>query len=461
MERRIGDRAVVLGGSLAGLLAAKVLAGHFERVLLVDRDELTGVTKARRGVPHGGHAHGLVARGQQILERHFPGLTEELRTAGVRPGDFSGDIRWYFNGRRMRPSHSGLLSIPATRPVLEHHVRMRVAALPGVELLEGRDILAPVAAPDGRRITGVRISTEDGGEETLEADLVVDTTGRGSRTPAWLAELGYERPEDERVVIDLAYTTQHFRLESDPFGPDLAIIPAATPAFPRGAFFYRLPGDEGKVELSLTGMLGDHPPTDPKGFLDFAASLPVPDIHRAVRDAEPIDDPVRFRFPASVRRHYEKLARFPDGLLVMGDAVCSFNPLYAQGMTVCALQSLTLARLLERGAVPRPAEFFAGISADIDSPWEFSAGADLGYPGVAGRRTLKVRLANSYVARLQAAAVHDAELGNAFIRAAGLIDPPQALMRPANLLRVLRASRRRPDPATPFEDRSPRASLPR
>ncbi len=435
----VGERVVVLGGSMAGLLAARVLSETFREVVLVDRDELTGVSVYRRGVPHGRHAHGLVARGHQILEGHFPGLTEQLIAAGVQPGDFSGDIRWYFNGKRLECRESGLLSVPATRPVVEFHVRNRVQTIPNVTFMERTDILALETTEDGRRVTGARVKRQDGAEEeVLTADLVIDTTGRGSRTPAWLTELGYERPEEERVKIGLAYTTRHFELDADPFGDELAIIPVGTPEIPRGAFFYRLPGSDHRVELSLTGVLGDHPPNDPEGFLEFARSLPVPDIYEAVKDAKPIDDAVTFRFPASVWKHYEKLTRFPDGLLVMGDAVCSFNPVYGQGMSVAAMESVTLQRHLSTGAVPAARAFFADVARDIAAPWDVSAGADLGYAGAEGKRTAKIRFANAYMTRLQHGAAYDAELTDAFIRVAGLIDPPQSVMRPRIALRVLR-----------------------
>ncbi len=436
----IGDRVVVLGGSMAGLLAARVLADRFAEVVLVDRDAVTEAKGYRRGVPHGRHAHGIMAKGQQILEAQFPGITADMTAAGVRPGDFNGDIRWYFNGKRIRPGHSGLLCVPATRPVLEYHVRERVRRIPNVTFLEGRDILGLATTADNTRVSGARVRERDGtGVETLHADLVLDTTGRGSRTPAWLAEMGYARPPEERVKVGLAYTTRHYRLDCDPLGSDLAIVPAPTPAFPRGAFFYQLPGHTDRIELSLTGMLGDHPPTDPEGFHAFAKSLPVPEIYQAIRTAEPLDDPVMFQYPASVRRRYERLTRFPDRLLVMGDAACSFNPIYAQGMTMAAIESLKLRDHLAHG-MPQALPFFRDIGRDIDNPWALSAGADLGFPGVDGKRTLKVRLGNAYVARLQRAAVHDSALTDAFIRAAGLVDPPQALMRPANMLRVFRHS---------------------
>ncbi|TNH28022.1 FAD-binding monooxygenase [Micromonospora orduensis] len=450
MPDQLGNRAVVLGGSLAGLLAADVLADVYAEVLVVDRDELAGVAGHRRGVPHGRHAHGLVARGQQILEKRFPGLMTDLEDAGVQPGDFSGDIRWYFNGMRLRPAQTGLLSVPCTRPVIERLIRDRVEELRNVRFLEQHDIVGLETTPDASRVTGVRVQPRDGssGPEILPADLVVDTTGRGSRTPAWLEELGYARPAEDRVKVDLAYTTRHYRVPRDPFGSDIAIMAAATPSHPRGAFYYRLPGGDGRVELSLTGVLGDHPPTDPEGFLEFVRSLPVPEIYESIREAEPIDDPVMFRFPASVRRRYERLTRFPEGLLVMGDAVCSFNPVYAQGMAVAAIESRVLADQLSRSPVPPAREFFQAISRQIDSPWDFAAVADLGYAGVEGRRTPRVRMINSYVARLQRAAVHDESLTNALMRVAGLVDEPTALLRPGRVLRTLRhAGRRSPAPA--------------
>ncbi|MFI9203891.1 FAD-dependent oxidoreductase [Streptomyces sp. NPDC053048] len=452
MENQREGRAIVLGGGMAGLLAARVLAESYARVLIVDRDRLTGVLGPRRGVPHGRHAHALLARGHQILGELFPGLDTDLAAAGVASGDLAGDLRWYFNGRRLAPARTGLVSVSATRPVLEAHVRTRVSALPQVELLEECAVRGLAAAPDRSRITGVRVLREGAGtaEETLAADLVVDTTGRGSRAPAWLDELGYARPTEDRVKVDLAYTTRHFRLKNDPYGSDLSINPVASPANPRGAFFPRL--EDGTSMLSLTGILGDHPPTDDEGFMNFVKSLAAPEIHEAVRDAEPVDEAVTFHFPASVRRRYEQLRRFPDGLLVMGDSVCSFNPVYGQGMTVAALEAVALREHLRRERRPQPQKFFQEMSALLDAPWDISAGGDLNFPGVEGPRPLKVRMANAYMARLHAAAAHDAAVTAAFFRVAGLVDPPQALLRPGLALRVLRGSGRRAAHARPRRD---------
>lgn len=197
------------------------------------------------------------------------------------------------------------------------------------------------------------------------------------------------------------------------------------------------PGDDvGGGEL----LSGGGSPTDPDGFLGFARSLRFPDIYEAVHAAEPLDDPVPFRFPASVRHRYERLIPFPDGLLVMGDAVCSFNRIYGQGMSVAALEALVLRRHLERGIEPQPHRFFRDIARVVDVPWDIAVSGDLVFPGVQGRRTVMLRLVKGYLARLHSAAAHDPRLASAFVRVAGLVTPPESLLRPDVALRVLRAS---------------------
>ena len=438
MNRQIGERAVVLGASMAGLLAAKVLSDSYGQVTVIDRDELPEASTHRRGVPHGRHLHALAARGQQALEELFCGLTAELVADGVPAGDMLADTRLFLSGHRLRQAPTGLGLLCASRPVLEGRVRARVRALPNVRLVDRCDVVGLATTPDRRRVTGARLLRRADGsaEEVLGAGLVVDATGRGARTPAWLEALGYPRPEREQVRVGLGYATRTYRLPPDALGGDLAVLQAATPRHPRAGALQVLEGDRWMV--TLAGILGDHPPTDPDGFLAFARSLRFPDIYQAIRDGEPLDDPVGFRFPASVRHRYERLPRFPDGLLVMGDAVCSFNPIYGQGMSVAALEALALRRHLEHGDPPRPRRWFRELARVVDVPWDIAAGGDLVFPGVQGRRTAKVRLVSADLARLHAAAAHDADLAGAFLRVAGLVAPPGSLLRPGVAVRVLR-----------------------
>jgi len=446
------ERAVVLGGSMAGTLAARVLAESFSDVVVIDRDDLVGVRESRRGTPHSHHAHGLHSRGLMIVEELFPGLTEEVLATGALASDI-GRIRWHFNGRPIAPTDVGLVMLAPSRPVLEYHVRGRVAALPNVRYLERHDILRPLSTPGGDRVTGVLVRRQsDGAELEIEADLVVDATGRGSRTPAWLAELGYERPAEDRIKIGLTYTTRHYRVDPKWFEGAQSIVFIASPAHPRGAFFGQL-GD-GVCVLSLTGILGDHPPTDPEGFLEFARTLPKSVIYDAIRESEPLENATSFGFPTSVRRRYEQLTRFPDGLVVLGDAVASFNPLYGQGMTVTAIEAMALRDMLREKGTGRiePKKFLKVVADAVKTPWEMNAGGDLAFPEVPGERSARTRFANAYMARVQYATSRDPKVTKAFMRVAGMVAGPETLFKPGLAARVLRLAPRVPEPGPSWLD---------
>jgi 2-polyprenyl-6-methoxyphenol hydroxylase-like FAD-dependent oxidoreductase len=253
-----------------------------------------------------------------------------------------------------------------------------------------------------------------------------------------LARRGYPEVGTDRVGIDLAYTSRVFRLDPDALGGDNVVLLASTPANPRGAVLQLLEG--GHVLLSLIGILGDYPPTDDAGFRAFAMSLAVPEIYAAVRDAEPVGRAASFRFPESIRRRYERMNRFPAGLLVIGDALCSFNPAYAQGMSVSALEARVLRDTLNRARTrreqPDARRFFRAAAKVIDRPWMVAVGGDLVFPEVEGKRPAAVTMVNAYLGRLLAAAERDASLAVAFVRVAAMLDAPPALMRPDRLLRV-------------------------
>ncbi|MFC4069000.1 FAD-dependent oxidoreductase [Actinoplanes subglobosus] len=426
--REVGGRAIVLGGSMAGLLAARVLSDHYAEVLVLDRDDLLGSTGPRRGTPQAVHAHALLARGEQILNELFPGFTAEVEASGVPCTDM-GQLHWYLDGERLASVRTGLVVVNATRTDLEQHVRDRVAAIANIGFVAGVEILSPVTDPERTRVTGVRVHhTAAGTQQTYAADLVVDTTGRGSRMPVWLRELGYDRPAEERVKINLSYSSCFFRLPVSPLEDSLSIIPLGTPNYPTGAFMGRVKGD--RHSLSLTRMLGAPPPATIEEFRAAAKELCTDRIYEAIKDAEPEGPPAVIRFPASVRRRYEALDRFPERMVVLGDGLCSFNPIYGQGMTVAALEAMALRAMLAEGEPPVPQRFHEAAARIIDVPWGIAAGGDLAWPEVEGERTPEIEAANAYMGRLQSAARFDARITETFMRVAGLIDPPDALFAP-------------------------------
>ncbi|MFN2497106.1 MAG: FAD-dependent monooxygenase [Pseudonocardiaceae bacterium] len=438
------DRAVVIGSSMAGLLAARVLSEFFDRVTVLDRDSLPQVAVPRRGAPQGRHTHGLLARGREILDELFPGLSDDLIAQGAVTGDMQADFRWYNDGLRLLPAHSGLIGLGVSRPLLEHYVRARVDALPTVEILDRRDVTSPTIASDRRSVHGVRVlpGTDGEAEEIVPADLVVDASGRGSRSPGWLEKLGYPRPVEESVRIKVVYVTRNYRREPQHFDGGTGVsVGAVPPRLPRGGAVVPLEGDRWMV--TLAGALGVEPPVDPDGFAAFAATLAVPDIAELLRDAEPLDEPVLARFPASIRRRYEDLPTLPEGYLVVGDAICSFNPVYGQGMTITAAEALVLRDCLRRGRDRLASRFFGGAARLIDVPWSIAVGSDLRFPEVEGARPLRLRLGNRYLSRLHVAAQHDPTIGHAFLRVANLLDRPERLIAPDIAWRVLRGNLRR------------------
>jgi 2-polyprenyl-6-methoxyphenol hydroxylase-like FAD-dependent oxidoreductase len=445
MGRVMGEHAVVLGASMAGLLAARALTDSYKRVTVVERDALPTDWQQRRGVPQGRHVHALLARGGQALDSLLPGLTKEVIAAGAPVGDLLGNVRWFLSGQRISQTDIGQQVLFAGRPLLEGHVRARVRALPGVTFADGHDVVDLVVAADRRRIVGVRVR-ENGNangngnigaaeEIVLDCDMVVDATGRGSRTPLWLESLGYEKPFAEKIHIGLGYASRSYRLRPDAMGTDGLYLHGWTPQHPRAAALVAQEG--GRHLVTIAGLLGDYPPTDPAGFDEFVTTLLFPDVQEALRGAEPLDDPIAFQYPANVRQRYERLRDFPEGLLVLGDAVCSFNPIYGQGMTSSAMQAETLHRLLTDDRPFTWRRYFQAVAKVVDAPWEITTGADLAFPGVKGRRTAKIRLVNVYVPRLHAAATTDRSLAAAFVRVTGLLDRPEALLRPDRALRVL------------------------
>ena len=447
--QRIGDHVVVLGASLAGLLAARVLADAYERVTVVERDPLPQTAENRKGVPQGRHAH-LLPRGTQILDALFPGLLDDLAAGGILVIRDFGEIRFSPGGHRLRlEGHPPeVITYQASRPRLEGQVRTRVLALPTVEVVDRCEVVGLVATAARDRVTGVRILRgADGVEETRGADLVLDATGRGGRATAWLATIGYDLPLEDQLPVHVKYATRHLRLRQGALGGEKFVAIGAEPDRPTGLVLFA--EEQDRWVLTLIGYDGHHPPTDPDAFLAFVQTIAPPEVFTAIRDAEPLDDIVTYRFPANLRRRYERARRFPAGLLVFGDALCSTNPAYALGMSVAALQAAALRDSLARDDGDLARRFFRAAAKPIDMAWQLTVGSDLALPQVQGPRPLPARVINAYVNQVLTAAERDHVVAEQFFRVAALQDPVTRLFRLPTALRVVLSSlRRRPTPAT-------------
>jgi 2-polyprenyl-6-methoxyphenol hydroxylase-like FAD-dependent oxidoreductase len=416
---------------MAGVLAARVLADHAKDVVVIERDRFPPIGDQRKGVPQGRHVHGLLYAGSQVIEDLFPGVMDEMVAAGGMRADVADGFGWIHEGHPHVRYTSGLQGITASRPFLEGHIRRRLLALGNVRVLDEHD--ATELLWDGDRVSGVRFTRRgDKTTETLDADLVIDATGRGTRVVKWLAEHGFTPPEDETVNVGLRYASRWFRRAA---GDNRGCL--VTPR-PPGTRFGIVVATEGDRYLATVGSYHDEQlPDDTAGFLEFARSLPTAHIYDVVACADPIGDVDHYRFPTSQRRRFERMPRFPDGLLVIGDALCSFNPVFGQGITVAALEARLLGKLLADGGGQLPRRFFRGAAKLIDTPWDIAVGSDLRFPAVNGKRTLLVRFLHWYLPRLHVVARNDRDVAFAFQRVGNLLSPPPALLAPAVLWKVL------------------------
>jgi 2-polyprenyl-6-methoxyphenol hydroxylase-like FAD-dependent oxidoreductase len=427
---------------MAGLIAGRILADHFEQVTILERDALEQGPTVRKGAPQAHHIHALLHRGATTLERLFPGVFEEIRKDGGLTGEMGPDFWYYQLGAWKLRVSTGLILQLQSRPLLEWGVRRRVMALENVRALDGCSVMELAANESRTRITGVRYQR---GPEALEepADLVVDASGRGSRTPQWLEALGYPQVEQTEVQIDVGYSSRFYRLPGPPPPWKLVAIASTPPEGKRLGAIMALEGD--RYQVTLGGWLKDYPPVDEAGFLDFARSLPVPDLWEVLQRAQPLGEAITHRFPSNLRRHYERMPRFPEGLAVLGDAHCSFNPIYGQGMTTAALNAEALEACLEeerrRGTVDGARlvrKIRERVADTIAGPWMMATTEDFRYPDVVGERPAGTGLISWYSANIARLSAKDPAVFRAFSNAMHMTKPAAALFAPGMVARVLR-----------------------
>lgn len=433
------DRAVVVGASVAGLLAARVLADHFTEVVLVDRDRLPAEAAHRRGVPQGRHLHSLLGRGDEILRDLFPGIRDDFAAAGAASALSTRELRFVTEYGELPRVDVTEPAVCATRPLIESVVRRRVLGLPGIVVRDATDAMGLLTDPEGR-VRGLRVFPHDAGTESeLTADLVVDASGRSGRSVAGLEALGYGQAPEETIHSNLAYASRRYRLGPGLNG-DRFIVMTARPDRPLGMAAGIV--EEDSWVVTMFGYGSHRPSGAEEHFLPQLAAVAPPDLLTALRSGEPIGPVETHRTPTSIRRRYERMPWFPRGLVVFGDALCAFNPIYGQGMTVAAQQSVALRQWLESGS-DDPRRFFRLAAPVVQGAWDIVSGADLSIPEVPGPRPLPVRVVGRYMARLQAVAVSDNAVATAYFRVLNLLDPPAALFRPRVLARVMRGPARR------------------
>ena len=417
------SHAVVMGGSIAGLSAAAALSKNFDRVTVLERDPEPGC-RPHRGVPQGNHAHGLLRRGQEIIEKLLPGTFERLRDAGAQPVDLGSGTRWFQFGAWKPRCEVGVDMWLQTRPLLEQHVREGVRRLGNVELRFEAAIDEPVH--ERGRVRAVRM--RDG--ELIEADLVVDATGRGSQSPKWLAQWGYGHVKEQRVELGLSYVSGLFELPpgSKPVG--VAIYHLA-PTNRRCGML--MPVEGNRVMIMLMGYHGDHPPTDLAGLRKWARGLMRPEVAEYLDQATLVGELRRFMFPTQMRRCYGLVPRLPGNYLVMGDAMCSFDPTFGQGMTVAAIQAEMLTQLRPGMSTAR---WQRKLSRSTLLPFSMTANEAHRWTETTGWQPPLARFQRWYIAHAFRASAVDEVVYRRLMEIMHFMAPPAAMFAPRLVARL-------------------------
>jgi 2-polyprenyl-6-methoxyphenol hydroxylase-like FAD-dependent oxidoreductase len=434
MDRILGGTALVIGGGFAGILAARVLADFFRRVIVCEKDVVANDALPRRGVPQGPHIHGPLLGTMQILSELFPALPATLVASGASIVNMGTEIRTFVRGKWTPQRDFGFFVPMQTRGLLEHVMRKQLSSMPNVSIRQGCRVLGLSCRND--RIVGVTVRDNEGREATIEGDLVIDASGRGSRSRRWLADLGYEEPHVSQINVDVRYVSCLTRIPED--YPD-ANIGLRIRKDARTATCFRVENDQWIV--SLSGRFGDYPPTELGGFLRYAEAFTL-EIAQRIR-AGAVGQLASYSFPSSLRWHYEALRRFPDGFLPIGDTVMCLNPVYGQGMATAGYQARTLAgelfrrRCAGRGlnglrenVLPRYAEV-------LEYPWMTVAAGDFELDQTSGDRPEGLDARVRFMHALAELAENDAEVHRISLRVQQLLDPPEALNQHGIRERVL------------------------
>jgi 2-polyprenyl-6-methoxyphenol hydroxylase-like FAD-dependent oxidoreductase len=446
MSGFVGRRAVVIGAGMGGLAMAGALAPYFEQVEILERDQLPTLPASRSGTAQDRHPHGLLAGGLEALDRIFPDFRHDLAAAGAVPVNVARDVQFERPDVGVMPKRDfGISVLCATRPLIELTLRRRVEAIANVTLRAASRVSGIVPAAGGAR--GIRFANGSGCSEVLDADLVVDGSGRGAPTLTLFDALAWERPQMTEVGVDITYATVLVELPPGATADWKLLLTQPDP--PHGLLHtVMVPTEDGRSLIALADHNGASWIETWDAFLEASRSLITPTLFNTLRYARPPDEIRHYRFPVSTWKHFERLPRLPRGVLPVADSFCRFNPIHGQGMSSAAKQACLLQDVLSRVATePDPVAavqmgFMAEIASVLETPWMMSTSADLAFPQTRGERPENFAEARQFEAALFRAAVADPVVHRAMMEVAQLLETQQRLHEPDIMRRIEAVSAR-------------------
>ncbi|MGB3486008.1 MAG: SgcJ/EcaC family oxidoreductase [Mycobacterium sp.] len=443
-----GSQAVVLGAGMAGLLAAGVLSEFYGSVTVVEQDLLPDHPDQRKGVPQGRHLHNFVSRGTRVIDELLPGILDELAYAGAVVDEGHDLSRLYIRvaGNELKPNGNltdpgSLAAYQASRPFIEFHLRRRITALANVTVLDNHEVIEPVLSAD--RVTGARIVNHANGVTiTMDGDVVVDATGRTARTLAFLDRHGFSPPPTHRAPSTWGYSSQLMHIAPGRIPERMAFVSQGSSA--PGALLVAYEHDTWMLSVSRPIECGTPPRNFTELMVESEQILPAA-IMSVLRDATPIGQIAISRSTAAGWRRYDQMSSPPNGLLVIGDALCNLNPLHGQGMTMAALQAHALRDCLRAGNTDLARRFYRAAAEHIEPVWVMNQTTER-RPAAGTPRTLRGRVRAWMQRSTLAAATADIVVAERILRVRNLIDPPTRLHDPILLVRILRTNLRHRGP---------------
>lgn len=426
-------KAIVIGGSIAGLLASHVLSDHFEEVILIEKDNYVENGKVRNGTPQGNHIHILLVKGREILQDFFPELEKDLVKKGANKIDFLNDTRYRLPSGWAPRFNSGIITFTCTRTLLENTIRHQIQKNSKIKIEKNIHITSLVLEKPNK----ISLKTKEG--KKIQGDLIVDCTGRNTKTPSWLEDIGFPKPQETKIDSFVGYATRRYiPPKNDNRRWKMLVILNKPTTNPRTGVIY--PIENNKWLVGLYGIGKNYPPVDEKGFLEYTKHLESRELYDALKDATPDSEIHGYQIPGSRKYHYEKMSLWPDNFIVLGDAVSVFNPFYGQGITSAALGANALDDMLKNNRVEKDftQKFQKRLAKEVSLPWILGTSEDLRWPTTLGKRpNMITRLVQNHAQKVLLLAPKSALATKSFLQMMHMIKSPAIIFHPVILLQLI------------------------